>query len=240
MKTKIITTLLLLLFAVGGYAQIGGTHRKTTLSLNIGLSTPLGDFASTSAGNPAAGYARMGTVGDLTYTYLMGKYFGIAAKFRFLVNPYNHKSIDEQLTTAYQSQGIDWQVTAYRYGMGTLLAGGYGSFPITGNVSFDAKLMAGYMLIRHPDVDARGWDGDGDYYFVGKKMKDATGFAASLEVGLKWKVSRHLAILGNVDYYMAKPRYDEFETSTTGNVQYHNFTQNFATLSYTLGLGVMF
>ncbi|HYG16470.1 MAG TPA: hypothetical protein VEC12_12005 [Bacteroidia bacterium] len=240
MKTKIITTILLFFFAVEGYSQIGGTHRRTTLSLNIGLSTPLADFASTDYANPASGYARMGTVGDLTYTYLIGKYFGVAAKFRFLVNPYSYKSIDEQLTTRYQSQGIDWQVTAYRYGMGTLLAGGYGCFPITGNVSIDAKLMGGYMLIRHPDVDARGWDDAQDYYFVGKKMKDATGFAASLEVGVKWKVSRHLAILANTDYYMARPRYEEFQTSTTGNIELHNFTQNFATLSYTIGLGVMF
>lgn len=239
---RIILLFVCVNIVVGIYGQTAKWHTyKHTLSFNFGSSTPSSDFGSTDYNNPAAGYALKGYVGDIAFTSMLSKHIGLALQLRGLVNDYDGKAFDEQITAANNSRNIAWTMETYRYGMASFLLGAYGMIYLTKDkkLMLDAKVVGGYLIIMHPDVDARGTDGSKSY-FIGKHKKEASSFTWLGAVGLKWVVLPHMALLANIDYQAAQLTYKNFETRVDNTITNSNFAQNWATVNYTVGVGVTF
>ena len=93
MKKTFLTAAFLLFIFLNSYSQIG--KQKGYLSLTIGPSFPIGNYAKSDVTNSLSGLAKMGGVINISYCRLTGKNFGIAATLLGQINPLNIHSMEQ-------------------------------------------------------------------------------------------------------------------------------------------------
>lgn len=229
---KAVLLLTICLFAV----TKGFSQDKGYVAVSIGPSFPIGDFASKDPDNEKAGLAQTGAIFDISFGYKLGKNFGVAALIRGQANSTDTQAIVDELYTQIPST-VNADVETGNWTAGAFLAGGYASFPVSKKISFDPRVMIGFLSATSPDTDVYLSDGSNSGW-VKQASVTSTAFAYLVGVGLKFDVGKRICILTNLDYMGANPEFKDVQTlSSDGNIEVNNWKQPFSTINVGVGVG---
>lgn len=196
---------------------------KGYISLSYRVNVPTGDFGSSDITNAGAGFAEVGSGGNLCFAYLLGKNYGISALTRGTTNPLNASTILE-LFSVYGVTSVsysDWTSGAY-------MVGGYGSFPLSTTINFEVKPMIGILSINSPHTIYEGENG----LWIEQVSASASSFAFLLDAGLRFNVSKRICLLADMDYFYSSP---DFTTSTY--YQSNSVSPSYSTTKFTQHVG---
>jgi hypothetical protein len=147
MKKIVFAVLIITAMSLNGNAQ----GKKGYIGISAGPSFPIGDLSSKDSDNASAGWANTGGIFDISFAYKLGNgNFGITALLRGQVNPFDAQAYANEL--ANQFSGVVWSVDTKAWGIGGLMAGGFGSFPVSKKVNFDARAMIGFLTAVSPEI----------------------------------------------------------------------------------------
>lgn len=234
MMKNILLTLTLSLSTIVCSAQ-----DKGFLCASLGSSIPIGDFASADPNNKSAGFAKTGLVFDLSFGYKFSKYIGMAALVRGQANAtdaqalanYTIKQIPDATSVTVNSGA--WTVSGY-------MVGGYGSFPISKKISFESKILFGFLTATSPDFTINVTTTTASVW-VKEHSASSSTFSYLLSAGFRENVGNHFCFIFNFDYLGANPEFVDVVTNTSGGDRsLSTFSQQFGTINTTFGLGYRF
>lgn len=233
MKKVILSLILLTILS----SQIKAQDEKGFIGISVGPSIPMGDLASKDANNDAAGWANTGAIFDISFAYkLGGGNFGITALLRGQANPTDAQALADEI--ANQFAGVNWTVESAGWGIGGLMFGGFGSFPISEKASFDTRAMIGFLSATSPEITITG-TGPGGTAWIKQGSTAAYSFAYLLGAGFKFDVGRKLYLLTNIDYLGSNPEFRNVETTTSlGTRERSTWSQSMGTLNLSIGLAL--
>jgi hypothetical protein len=209
---------------------------KGYIAISAGPSFPNGDFGSKDIDNESAGLANTGTIVDLTFAQKFGKNLGLTVLLRGQANDIDAEPLLEELLAQYPTSF--WTAEGNGWGIGGLMAGLYGSFPIgEGKLSFESRGMVGIVNATSPEITLTGFAGS-QILWVKLNSATATDFAYLLGVGFKFNIGKRLGLFANFDYLGSSPEFEDVETTTSlGVYSTDTFTQTFGTVNVGIGIG---
>lgn len=233
MKKRVLSLMALMSFIFLSHAQ----DEKGYIGISLGTSIPMGDLSSKDADNDAAGWANTGAVFDISFAYKFGEgNFGITALLRGQANPTDAQGLADEL--ANQVAGVNWTVESYGWGIGGLMFGGIGSFPISEKTSFDTRAMIGFLSANSPEITITG-TGPGGTAWVKQGSTSATSFAYLVGVGFKLDIGSKLFLLTNLDYLGSNPEFSNVElTASDGSRWTDTWSQSMGTLNFSVGIAL--
>lgn len=193
---------------------------KSQLSISIGPSIPVGDFASTGLQNKDAGFALTGEEVNLSYTYLLSQKFGLTATLFGQRNGLNRTSMKQQwskvdflnLTGGSWGGSVppsqpppvyysNWHFEKHDWLSAGLLLGGEGVFSAGSGsqLSYVIKGMAGLIYVASPELDGKSVI-DTARATTRQTSASAWGFSYRAYGGLQYKISPHMNLLFGVNY----------------------------------------
>jgi hypothetical protein len=232
LKLRLHFSILIVFLAVYGFSQ-----DKGYIAVSIGPSFPNGDFGSKDVDNSAAGFATTGAIFDLTFAQKLGKTLGITLLLRGQSNPVDPQPLVDQLYSVYPSPS--WSGESTNWGIGGLMGGLYGSFPMgaNGKVTFDTRAMIGYINATSPEITVSAYSSSNSIW-VQTQSADAGSFAYLLGVGLKYSIGNHLGLLVNLDYMASNPEFVDVSTITSlGGYTDETYSQQLGTVNLGVGIG---
>ncbi len=227
--------ILLLFILTSTFVSNCFSQDKGYIAFSFGSSTPIGDFASKDPNNDAAGYAKSGLSLDISMGIKFGKHLGMSALFRGQANSTETQAIADQITK--QNPGISGTVESNAWSIGGYMIGGYGSFPISEKVSFDTKVMFGFLTATSPEI-LLNLNGPGGTAWIKQHSSSSSTFAYLVSAGFKYDVGNRVCLLANFDYLGANPEFNNVETTTSNNGSSKtSFSQSFGTINLGIGIG---
>lgn len=231
---NILTYLVLVTICLQANAQ---EEKRGYLSIGLGPSIPLSDFASTSTGNDDAGYALNGGNLNLTFAYRIGSNLGVTGMLTGTSNPVNVTALAQDFKENYPS--ADWEITADRWKIGGLMVGGFGTFPITERFTFDVRLLAGVLQSTMPKVTAKATAGALGASAT-REEKMATALTFDLGFLFRYQVGNSICLLAGTDFIGANPKYNDVKTTTSfGNSSSQDIDQVYSTMNINVGIGIL-
>lgn len=203
------------------FAQEKKTISKPSfMSIQPGISFPMGNFTSRDFNNEDAGFAVAGFAIDLTYQYSFNENVGLGVQGFYNRNDVAINKLRD--ATGLPELKLDhWQYLG-------LVAGPIFTYPVSEKVKADFKVMGGFASANSPHITTNGdvlvpedWSGAGVFQ---------TG------IGLRVDVGSNAFFTGGLDYRYLSPT---FKTSD-GGVASLEATQKMSTLKLGIGLGIAF
>lgn len=233
MKKILFGLIMLLSITTQSYAQ----DSKGYIGISFGPSIPMGDLASKDADNDEAGWAKTGALVDISFAYKLGKgNFGITALLRGQSNPIDAQALSDEFANEFP--GVIWNVQSDNWGIGGLMFGGFGSFPLSEKSSFDTRAMIGFVNASSPGMTVTG-TAPGGSIWVKQSSASAAAFAYLIGAGFKFEIGSKLYLLTNLDYLGSKPEFSNVETTTSdGDILTDTWSQRMGTLNFSLGIAL--
>lgn len=205
---------------------------KGYVGVGLGGSLPLGDFASTSETNSKAGYAKGGAAFEICAAYKLGRNFGIAAAYRGTANAVDAQAMADD---AARALGTSVKVEVEPWGLGSFMAGGYGSFPVGEKSSFEVKALFGMGTGLSPKLKLTLID-QGNATST-QESKSGSSFTYLFGAGFKFDAGRRICLLAGADYQVAEPEFKDVRiTGSNGASTTTSFKQPMAIVTIGVGL----
>lgn len=232
MKKTLFLFVLIFCSATFSYSQ-----NKGYVSISIGPSIPIGDFASKDVNNNSAGFAKTGAVLDISFAYKLGKNLGVCAMLRGQADNFDNAAFGNVL--AIQT-GVNWSVKSNPWSIGGLMFGANASYPINKKISFESKAMIGFLRVASPEINTT-ISGTGGANWVKQNSVVSTSFSYLLCGGFKFDIGKKTCLLTNLDYLVSKPEFRNVEvTSSNGGApQLSTFRQSIQTINFSIGVGLL-
>ena len=205
------------------------------IAISLGSSKPIGDFASNDPNKAAAGYAKSGAIFDVSFGFKLGKNLGIAALLRGQANPTDAQAYADQISK--QNPGVSGTVESKNWSIAGYMGGAYGSFPITEKLSFESKVLIGFLSATSPEMTVN-LIGPGGTAWAKQNSATSSTFAYMLSTGFKFDVAKRVCMLANIDYLGANPEFSNVTTTASnGTMSKTTFSQSFGTVNIGVGVG---
>ena len=217
MKLRNLIILLVITISVPYQLLAQSNSERSSLSLSIGASIPVGDFSKTDANNTSSGYAKTGETVKLSFGYKLTKIIGLEAMAYGQRNTLNTGAFQKELDKTYFFQDArnypNWEVEKKNWMTGSVLAGVTGEYAIDpkNKISIKAKALAGLALVKSPDLKAESRSDNAYATFTGNYGSDK-GISFLLGAGLNYKLSNHFGLFLNSEYF--KTRKISFKEAT--------------------------
>jgi hypothetical protein len=233
MRNLLFTIMVVCLIAPLATAQ----KNKGYVGISIGSSTPLGDLSSKDLDNDAAGFADAGAVVDISFAYKLGEgNFGVAGVIRGQANPLDVQAIVDEF--AKEVPGVNWSLESDGWGIGGLMVGGYGAFPISEKTSFEARALIGFLTTSSPEMTVTG-SVPGAAIWVKQATASASSFSFNLGAGFRFNLGEKVCLLTSMDYLGSNPEFSNVvTTSSDGDRTTDTWSQSMGTFNVSLGIGV--
>lgn len=216
--------------------------KLNNLSLFIGLSNPVGKFKDEQLDTNEIGPAKNGQVIGLGFTHLFNSNFGITLNGFFANNELNaapitakYKSYTDSTWNAskayWRSYGVNFGVIYHK--------------ELIKDLSFNAKINAGYMSLIYPDVKLSV--SSANFLQFQSVTSDAVSFGGG--IGFGYRILEGLNMNLEMNYLQALVKYNEVlvqgeEPSTPFNKKIsltkRNIKQHYQTVFFNLGLSYWF
>jgi opacity protein-like surface antigen len=216
---------------------------KSFIGVSGGYSNLMGNITKTSYSNPASGFANPnGYNAGLEGAYFFSKYIGIGGVFSFSSYNVSNKGLDS-LAVGYQ---LDFDSDSAKASAGTkynfynYFVGPYFSFPIK-KFTIDVRVVGGITHVSTAELNFIDIDGGKPHPFT-QSMSTANGFGFQAGAGLRYSITKHLAIKLNVDYYYTDPNItikNSNRIANTGRL-ITNYHQPITALYCNLGIAYQF
>ena len=240
MKYKLLFILIAVTHII--YAQ----DDKQFISLAVGPSFPLNDFAKMELSDSTSGWAKTGVAFEFTYAYRLTHNFGFQGKLSYSSNSFDNFKYDDALTAAYSKNPEDPDTTfssesSRNWSSGGLLIGPYLRFPITESLSWDIKALVGAFIVNSPTLLINGSiDNNEDLEEYYRQSGKGYAFAFNLGTGFKYKVANYYALLF-VDYFESNVKIKNVAGWDWNDQPYNeSIKQHVSYLSLTIGIGYYF
>ncbi len=240
MKLRILFILLLATQMI--YAQ----SDRQYISLAVGPSFPLNDFAKMNLKDSTSGWAKTGVSFEFTYAYRLTHNIGLQGKLSYSSNKFDNFRYEDALTSAYSSNPEDPDTTfssesAKNWSSAGFLVGPYLRLPFSESLSWDVKALVGLFSVSSPELVLNGSIDNGDklreYYRLNGR---GYAFAYCLGTGFKYKLANYYILLF-VDYFESKLKINNVAGWDWNDEPYNeSIKQDVSYLSVTFGLGYYF
>lgn len=210
MKATIAVFAISLLAFQHTYSQNRVSPNENTLSFSVGASIPVGNFSSTNSAGKLAGYARTGETINFSFEHKLNKKTGLVAMLYGQRNGINTDVRGRQFdkTGWFGSNSFEpryypnWSIAKKSWHLESLLFGVSGEFPVDENqkFSFTAKMLLGLAYAQLPKLNASSKT-DTSFTEINQSGASAFGFSYLASVGIKYKWSQKIYLLGSIDYF---------------------------------------
>lgn len=228
-----------------GYSQ----KDELMLGLSIGLSHPLGEFASNDYSIDENGnfqsdgqFATQGLAFDFSANYRLGYYFGFAGRILGGTNKVDTETYTNAINKELASENLESTISSKGWGNGGAFLGAYLVVPLN-KLYIDARIMAGYLNLFSPEIRYYIYtdDIDNSELFVREKY-NAGGFSYDVGIGMKYKFSSNKFLLINGDYLASKIKKNNISTLNPFSQEQElvNMDIDYQNITLTIGVGYIF
>lgn len=183
---------------------------KSTLSLSIGPSFPLGNYAKTDPANNLSGYSKAGESINISFNYKLNNGVVFEAMLYGERNGLNTKAFANQFSevgffTFYGDPRYysNWTIDKKSWNVESLLLGVTRHWLIgkpNSRISILAKTLVGLANVQSPELNANSKT-DTSYVILHQNNSSAIGTSFLLSAGAEYKLSKNLGILFSCEYY---------------------------------------
>ena len=215
MKNAFITFALTFALATGGFAQSKSCSKGHCLkgdvgyvSLSIGPSIPVGNFADNNINNLNAGFAKAGYKFEISGGYNITPVISLNARGFYSSHSYDAGSLLNKYTS--ENPGTTFSSTARNWDIYGGMIGVSYSHPVTRKFTADVKLLSGFMQTSIPKMTIAGNNGSS----VTESEKSATSFVYLLSVGGHYPLGRLIDLVGNLEYLSSSPTFSNVQNTS--------------------------
>lgn len=217
------------------HAQSG---KRQFIGVSAGISIPTGDFARADIDDSTSGFARSGVNIQMTYGYRLTHNFGLQAQITYNSNAFDYTKYENGLMEQYP----DFQVrveSRTNWSSGGILIGPYLRLPLTEQLSWDVRAIAGLYGAYSPDIiiytSKSALEKDEYYRSPGKGFS----FGYSFGTGFKYQFSKYYLLL--YADYVASPMSIDNASGWDWNDQPYSktFKQEINYISVSLGFAYL-
>jgi hypothetical protein len=209
---KQVSALGLSVFLLG--VTFGQNNQRYYIDYSIGMSNPLGEFASRDMSNDDAGFATTGISSAFTIGYdWVDKGIGLLFKSHVHVNSFNSESYQRSMSL---ETGYNWLVQGMNYNTSALLIGAKKFHRISEKSTIDVKALLGWVIASTPEI--RYYELNSGYWSVQLPNYSST-VGYQLGLGYQYEWNPKVSLLVNCDFLGAKPEfYETHEYTVTGKI----------------------
>ena len=266
---KLLTLIFFLLTIFNCYPQ---SKNKGYIALSIGPALPVGNFGSKDLNSNWSGFANIGEFANFSFSHLIVKHVGFSVIWHGQRNPLNTKSLAGEFSKhpIYQLQFVasdgttppppsppsykyykNWKFDKGSWLCGSLLIGGYSSFPVKKltNLSFISKALIGVVFAKSPKLNGTSTS-DTSSARAEQTSSSGSGFSYLISGGIKYDLKK-ICFLVNLDYLATnKIRFHDIKSTLTtvedpnGLPSYQQSSvttdgrQNIGTINLSIGIGL--
>ncbi len=193
------------------HADAQSAGGKNSFSISLGTSVPVGSFSSTDPSNREAGYAKLGEMANLTYTYTFYKGLGLTAMLMGQRNGLNTDALGRQLTDAGIYFGFSgsspnhypgWKFDKKSWWTESAMLGLTREWTLApkSGWTFTARALAGLAHAQMPSLNGSS-STDTSYATVTRNGASAYGLSYTAGIGMRYKLNRKCFLGLNADYF---------------------------------------
>ncbi len=229
-KSLIIITVFLSLCTLA----YGQANRVIYFDYSLGISSPLGDFASRNIDKDEAGFAKGGLSSSVTIGYdFIDKGFGLLFKTQSHVNAFNAIGYQRELnntTTGY------WTAYGDNYVTSSFMLGAKKNFNLTAKSILDFRALLGLALCRTPQIES--FESTLPYWFV-ELPTYASTLGYQLGLGYQYQANKRISIIASFEYFGASPEFGDITSyASSGSIFLNTRTQPMNVINTKIGVGV--
>lgn len=237
-KILIICIVVCTLFPGKNFSIAQGLDKKFCFGLDIGYSSPSGDFSSTNQTKQPivlypstdtthiAGYAKGGMHFNAYATYMFGPHVGAMLSIGGSLNKYDVSTLNSEIYAISIANGPGWEVipsftTNKEYFIGQYLIGPYIQIPLTNKLNLEFKGLFGLTSSNYPTLSYSSsfiisTYGQIETWATSNSYKTSLSFGYNIGAGLKYMITDVLGLHFNLCYGGAAASYSSYtETGTT-------------------------
>ena len=225
----LIITLFLNECAIAQNTNSSDGEKKSYLSLGIGPSVPLAEYASKDFADPQSGYANIGPWIHISYARRIGERFGATGLLFGNINSFDEATIEFYYPVDFTSD--PWK------NAGVMLGGYYTSG--SPDISFEMRLMLGYFVSVSPAATVRGFDDNDDPLKVYFEEAMTGALCGDLGLGLKTRISDRVSFIAMLDFMVAEPEYTNTKTYRNDLLySVETYSQPMSTMNLSIGIAI--
>jgi hypothetical protein len=241
-----IVALAVCIFIIGNVSAQSDTTVNQSLSLVIGTSLPMSEYAATTA---TGGYAKTGLAIHSNYIYLFNKNFGACANYTFFLNKVNSDAVAKNYKSTIEGQinrSVDYSAaTANNWnGHSAMIGLTYNKeFSTCKKLCLNASVLAGTCYAYSPASESTVLINRVYYSAV---VKRSGNFCLSYQanVGLAYQTGPKTSLNFNACYTGMNLKGYNLDVTDLGNNAYINdtyqFSQKISMLSFAVGIATHF
>ena len=233
MIRKIFILSLISVISFNVYAQ--NFKKESSLTIAIGPSFPLGEFADKDLYNEKDGLASVGGYASIAYGYQFSRFFGAIASIDGRIHGVDKDALKAYTLPTGSGASMSLETSTWRFLR--IMTGISQTVPITKNekLALEIKELIGIQFSNSPEVQTSGFiPGVGSLNNV-EESQSVNSFAFGLGLGFKYKLGDNLGLKFFGEYQGANPsfKYNYDDVSKTYEVKQQ-------TSAFNAGLGISF
>jgi hypothetical protein len=199
---------------------VSAQGNRPFLKVGVGAAVPLGKFGQTEINNSKAGFAKTGSLLNLSYSHPLGRRMWLEAMVQFQQNPLNTEALESGFSNTKFYQGVyvsntlqppssfpssiyeNWSFKEDNWVTASLLAGVHGKYALgaSNKVFAQAGLMLGPVYVSSPEIDGTSSSSAG---MAQIKQTDADGWGLAYAAGggITYDLNSRLYFLTQVDVF---------------------------------------
>jgi len=209
------------------------SQRKGYVAISGGPSFPTGDFTDINSYAPA----KTGYNFSIMFNKTEWDNIGFSSMIFGQIIPVDVESILGVTNTLTSGTSVDVTIDADDWIFGGLMAGGYGSFPMSSSsVNIEALLMIGGLYTKFPGFTVTASSGSNSES-ASTTGSSAYSFAYMIVGGINFAANEKVCLLFDLSYLGSTPEYENLSvTSVTINTTTVSQTVGTYNLSFGVGL----
>jgi hypothetical protein len=210
--------------------------RRGFLSLSLGVAAPFGDFSNTSSDNDDAGFAMTGGNVNIAFGYKLGQTLGLTAMLNAGSNPLDNEALENEFQDNFPQSS--WDIDSDPWSYGTLMVGGFATFPAGTRSSFDIRMLIGALSSTAPEIRATATS----FGVSGTATRQSkTVMTGAFDVGFiyRYRITDPLCVFASADFLTANPKFENVETTGTFGTSTSDFDQNLRVLNLNVGVAFL-
>lgn len=229
--------------SVSSFAQKGSGF----IEIDGGVSLPLGNWGKTSSAGSLQslngtipddhGYAKIGGFGSVDGAWFFSRHFGVGGMFKY--GSHSLKGVDSLSQGYEESFDVDTTRTSTTsYKLWSIMPGLYYNLSLAKKLSFTARALVGITHATTPQITVGIEDGDVNDPPIVQYSASKVAFATDLGLGLRYGISKCLAVNLRADYFYTKPDFSIKNAPRNNNAgrEVYTYDQPLESVNFSLGL----
>lgn len=235
------------LFSASSFAQKGTSF----IGVSGGISVPLGNWGKTATAsslmsingtvNDVHGWANTGGFGAVDGAWFFSTHFAIGGMFKY--GTHNLKGVDSLSQGYEESFDVDTTRTTHtNYKIWSIMPGLYYNLKLADKLSLTARVLVGVAHASTPQILVTIEDGGVFDAPAIQYSSSQTSFAWDIGAGLRYAITKQLAVDFKADYFYTKPDFKINNSVRVNNAgrEVTEYDQPLESVNASLGIAYIF